>query len=375
MAGERYRDELTDHPAVGRPVSELPTPAPLVDLDVLEANIATMAAFFHGRPAHIRPHAKTHRAPAVARRQVAAGAPGVTCAKVSMAEAMVDGGVEDVYIANEVVAPGAVARLCALAERARVAVAVDHPESAARISEAARARGVSIGVLIELDAGIGRTGTRPGQPALALADAVARAPGLELVGLHAYEGHVVDEEDEGRRRAETEKMLALTMDTRDLLERHGLSVREITCGGTGTYAISGVYPGVTEHQAGSYVYMDPGYHRLTPEFGMAFSLLCTVVSRPAGDRVVTDGGLQVLSTGHGPALAKGHPELGPGRLSEEHGTFRMVDGGSSELRVGDQVEVFPAHCCAAANLHDHVYAVRAGRVEAVWLATARGRSQ
>ncbi len=370
-----YRDEISDHPAVGRPVSELPTPAPLVDLDLLEANIATMADFFRGRPAHIRPHAKTHRAPAVARRQVAAGAPGVTCAKVSMAEAMVDGGIDDVYIANEVVSPPAVERLCALAARARVAVAVDDAGNVAQLAAAASARGVRIGVLVELDAGVGRCGSRPGEPALALAETVARAPGLELRGLHAYEGHVVQNADEARRRAETEKMLDLTMQTRDLLARHGLPVREITCGGTGTYAISGVYPGVTEHQAGSYVYMDPGYHEKIPAFGLAFSLLCTVMSRPAPDRVITDGGLQVLASSPAPAMAKNHPELGPARLSEEHGTFRTLDGSASDLRVGDQVEVHPGHCCAAANLHDRVYAVRGGRVEAVWLATARGCSQ
>lgn len=370
-----YDDERADHPAVGRPVAELPTPAPLVDLDVLEANIAAMADFFRGRPAHIRPHAKTHRSPAVARRQVAAGAPGVTCAKVSMAEAMVAGGIEDVYVANQVVSPWAIEHLCQLAERARVAVAVDDPGNVARLSEAASARGVTVGVLVELDAGLGRCGVAPGQAALDLATAVARSPGLAFRGLHAYEGHVVDDPDAAKRRAGTERMLAITVETRDLLQRSGLPVREVSCGGTGTHDISGVYPGVTEHQAGSYVYMDPGYHALAPRFGLAFSLLCTVVSRPAPDRVVTDGGLQVLATGHGPAIAKGHPELGPARLSEEHGRLRTLDGSSSDLRVGDQIEVHPGHCCAAANLHERVYAVRDGMVEAVWAVTARGCSQ
>ncbi len=370
-----FADEIADDPAVGRPVTELPTPAPLVDLDILEANIAAMAAFFRGRPAHIRPHAKTHRAPAVARRQVAAGAPGVTCAKVSMAEAMVDGGIEDVYVANQAVSRWAITHLCHLARRARVAVAVDEPGNVARLSEAASAHGVTVGVLIELDAGLGRCGVAPGRAAVDLATAVARAPGLEFRGLHAYEGHVVQNADEAKRRHETESMLATALETRDLMERSGLSVLEVTCGGTGTYAISGVYPGVTEHQSGSYVYMDPGYHEKVPAFGLAFSLLCTVVSRPAPDRVITDGGLQVLASSPAPAMPKDHPEFGPARLSEEHGTFHTLDGSASDLRVGDLMEVHPGHCCAAANLHDRVYAVRGGRVEATWLVTARGCSQ
>jgi D-serine deaminase-like pyridoxal phosphate-dependent protein len=370
-----YPDELTDHPAVGLPVAELPTPAPLVDLDILEANIAAMADFFRGRPAHIRPHAKTHRAPAVARRQVAAGAPGVTCAKVSMAEAMVDGGIQDVYVANQAVSPWAVRHLAQLARRARVSVAADDAGNVANLSDAATAEGVTIDVLVELDAGLGRCGVAPGPGALELARIIARSPGLRFGGLHAYEGHVVQNADEGKRRTETERMLAATMATRDLLEREGLPVRVVTCGGTGTYDISGVYPGVTEHQSGSYVYMDPGYQQKVPRFGLALSVLCTVLSRPRADRVVADGGLQVLSSSPSPAMAKGHPELGPARLSEEHGTFATVDGSACDLRVGDQIEVHPGHCCACANLHDQVYAVRGGRVAAVWRATARGRSQ
>lgn len=370
-----FADEITDDPAVGRPATDLPTPAPLVDLDVLEANIAAMAAFFRGRPAHIRPHAKTHRAPAIARRQVAAGAPGVTCAKVSMAEAMVNGGIQDVYIANQVISRWAVGRLCRLAQRARVAVAVDQPANVADLSAAASAAGVVIDVLVELDAGLGRCGIAPGRPALDLAKIVARAPGLRFAGLHAYEGHVVQDADAGKRTAETEKMLAITMDTRDQMEREGLPVETVTCGGTGTYDISGVYPGVTEHQSGSYVYMDPGYHQKVPRFGLALSLLCTVVSRPSPDRIVTDGGLQVLATSASPPAVKGHPELRFGHLSEEHGLFLTQEGASSDLRVGDPVEVHPGHCCAAANLHDRVFGVRQGKVAAVWLATARGCSQ
>ena len=253
-----YSDVLTEHPAIGRPVAELPTPAPVVDVTVLQANIERMAAFFRGRPARLRPHVKTHRAPAIARLQVQAGASGVTCAKVSMAEAMVVGGVDDVFVANQVVAPQAIERLCRLAERAAVTVTVDDAGNVAALSAAAKARGVTLDIVIEVDAGMGRCGILPGEPAVPLAQAIARSPALRFRGLHVYEGHVVQNPDAAVRKAETEKMLALTMETRDAIQRAGPDVPVVTCGGTGTYNISGVYPGVTEHQAGSYVYMDPG---------------------------------------------------------------------------------------------------------------------
>ena len=375
MQREQFADVLIDHPLVGHPLADLPTPAPLVDLDRLEANIATMADFFRPLPATLRPHAKTHRTPAIARLQVAAGAAGITCAKVAMAEAMADGGIDDLFIANQVVAREAIERLCRLAARATVTVVADAASNVADLAAAAKARGVALNVVVEVDAGMGRCGVQPGQPALDLARQIAAAPRLRFAGLHAYEGHVVQNPDRALRTAATEEMLARTIETRDLIERAGIDVRTVTCGGTGTYAISGVYPGVTEHQAGSYVYMDPGYHRLIPAFELAFSLLCTVISRPTADKVITDGGGQSLANDYGTPLVHDHPELAFRYLSEEHGSFHTADGGHAELALGEQLRIHPGHCCSAANLHDHVYAVRDGHVEAVWAATARGRSQ
>ncbi len=370
-----YSDVLTDHPAIGHPVADLPTPAPVVDIDLLQSNIDRMAAFFQDRPARLRPHVKTHRAPAIARMQVAAGARGVTCAKVAMAEAMVAGGIDDVYVANQVVARQAIDRLCLMAQRARVTVAVDDAGNVADLSNAAQAHGVTLNVVVEVDAGMGRCGVQPGGPALELAQAVSRAPGLRFRGLHAYEGHVVQHEDFAVRKLETERMLARTMETRDLLEQYGLEVAVVTVGGTGTYNISGVYPGVTEHQSGSYVYMDPSYQEKVPEFDLAFSVLCTVLSRPSPQKVITDGGIQVLARDHGTPAVAGHPELAYRGLSEEHGNFTVREGCTTDLRIGDVVAVHPGHCCSAANLHDRVFAARRGVVEAVWLVTARGRSE
>ncbi|MGH2559052.1 MAG: alanine racemase, partial [Thermomicrobiales bacterium] len=183
----RFADTLADHPFLGREFAELPTPAPLVDLDALDANIAAMAEFFRPLPARLRPHAKTHRAPAVARRQIAAGAHGITCAKVGMAEAMADGGIDDLFVANQIVAPQAIDRLCHLATRATITVAVDDARNVAALSAAARTHRVNLNVVIEVDAGMGRCGVQPGRPALDLVRVILAAEGLTFTGLHAYE--------------------------------------------------------------------------------------------------------------------------------------------------------------------------------------------
>ena len=367
-----FSDLLVDHPALGQTLDRLPTPVALVDLDRIEANISSMAEFFAPLPANLRPHAKTHRAPAVARRQIAAGARGITCAKVGMAEAMADGGIDDLYIANQVVPREAIARLVNLAQRATVTVAVDDAGNVADLAAAATAAGVNLNVVIEIDGGMGRCGVQPGAPAVALAETIVRAEGLSFAGLHAYEGHMVDNPDRAVRVAGTEAMLALVFESKALIEHRGIEVSTVTCGGTGTYDISGVYPGVTEHQSGSYVYMDPGYSALVPRFQTALSVLTTVISRPAPEKVITDAGVQTLANDYGDPAVHNHPELGLLYLSEEHGAWSAEASG---LEPGDQLQVFPGHCCAAANLHDTVYAVRNGIVEEVWSVTARGRSQ
>lgn len=368
----QYSDLLADHPLLGRTLDQLPTPVALVDLEQLETNIATMADFFAPLPANLRPHAKTHRAPAVARRQIAAGAIGVTCAKVGMAEAMADGGIEDVYIANQVVPREAIARLVKLAGRATVTVAVDELGNIADLSDAASAAGVTLNVVIEIDGGMGRCGVQPGSPAVTLANAITRAPGLRFAGLHSYEGHLVDNPDRTVRQSGVEAMLGLVMESKALIERAGMAVETITCGGTGTYDISGLFPGVTEHQAGSYVYMDPDYSLLVPAFKPALSVLTTVMSRPSPNKVVTDAGMQSLADHYGAPAVQDHSELALVYLSEEHGVWTSEASG---LEPGDQVRVFPGHCCATGNMHDTVFAVRNGVVEEVWAVTARGRSQ
>jgi len=359
---------------VGRSKGELDTPALVVDLDAMQRNIQLMADFLGDGPVRLRPHMKTHKTPQIALLQIQAGAVGVTCQKVGEAEAMVDGGVEDVLIANQIVGPVKIARLMDLAQRARVMVAVDNADNVADLSRAAVAAGVTLGALVEINHGMNRCGTEPGQPTLDLARIVADAPGLRFMGLQAYEGHVVMLPDFEARKAAVEQALAIAMDSKALIEADGLPVPVFSGGGTGSYAITGRYPGVTELQAGSYVTMDVGYKRIGMPFECALTVLTTIVSRPRDGVMVGDSGLKVITPEFGMPDIVGLPGAKVIYLSEEH-TKIEVSEPLPQVKVGDKIELIPSHGCTTFNLHDWVYMTRNDVVEHAWRVTARGRSQ
>jgi D-serine deaminase-like pyridoxal phosphate-dependent protein len=205
-----------------------------------------------------------------------------------------------------------------------------------------------------------------------LAKLIDRTKGLRFCGVMGYEGHCVNEPDPELRRAKTTRANDLVKRGARLIEEAGIPVEVVSGGGTGTYDITGTHPAFTEVQAGSYVAMDVCYHRLRPEFGIALSVLCTVVSRRARGRGVIDGGLKTFSKGFDVPAAKNRPGVKVAYLSEEHGSL-ILSGKGSELKIGDKLEFYTAHCCEAFNLHDRVYGVRKGKVETEWQIAARGR--
>ena len=365
------------HPDVyiGNSKEEIDTPALLIDLDVFEANIRTMADFFKTVNADLRPHAKTHKTPIIAHKQLEAGAIGITCAKLGEAEAMVHAGIRDVLIANQVVGSQKIARLINLARNSEIMVAVDNADNVDQLSAAAEAKGVALRVLIEVSTGMGRCGTAPGEPTLALAQHILKSKGLKFEGLMGYEGHTVAKPDLIERKIETGKAVELLIDTKNILEENGVAVSIMSGGGTGTFAITGSYPEMTEIQAGSYVFMDSTYHNVEgvgDRFQCSLTLLTTVVSRPEPTRIIVDSGMKVLAKEFGipQPLARGLEMRG---LSEEHGT--MDADPSVDLKPGDKLEILPSHCCTTVNLHDRYYGVRNGIVESVWEIAARGKSQ
>ena len=359
-----------DEEWVGRKKDDIETPALLIDLDVMENNLRRMAAFFAGQRAALRPHAKSHKCPALAHRQLQAGAIGITCAKLGEAEVMAAAGISDILIANEVVGPRKIDRLMHLARRADVMVEVDSPQNVEALSAAAVAHGVQLRVLVEVNVGHNRCGVEPGGAALALSQKVTQSEGLRYAGLAGYEGHLVLVKDRVQREAGCHLSMQRLVSSRELVERNAIPVEIVSAGGTGTYDITGAWPGVTEVQAGSYLLMDTTYRELGLGFGNALSVLSTVMSRPTDRRAVADAGMKAMTLEFGVPEVKGRADVRLAHLAEEHAILELDRRG---LEPGEKIEFIPSHVCTTVNLHDEFYGIRNGLVECVWEIAGRGR--
>ncbi len=361
---------------VGRPVAELDTPALLVDLDAMDRNIARIAADLAAHHVAWRPHAKGHKCPAIAHRQLAAGAIGITCAKLGEAEVFVAAGVRDILIANQIVGPIKTRRLAALraSSGADVAVAVDNFDNVRQLDEAARERGVHLRAVIEVDVGMTRAGVVPGDPVVALAREIVACPNLQFAGLMAWEGHAMAITDPPLRERAVEDAVALLTGSAAACRDAGLPVAIVSCGGTGTYLTTGGLPGVTEVQAGGGTLGDAVYRGLGVPVEPALTLLTQVVSRPAPDRLILDAGRKTID----PSLCSPTPRALDGVIdvafSAEHGIVRL-DHSSTAPHVGDRLQLDVGYHDQAVHLHDALYAVRAGTIIAVWPVAARGRLQ
>lgn len=368
-----------DRPAViGMPLNEVDTPSLLLDLDAFEHNLRRMAEAAQHAGVALRPHAKTHKSPAIALRQIELGAVGVCCQKVSEAEVMVHGGAQDVLISNEIVGHKKLERLARLARHACISVCVDNAENVAALSAAVSQAQSTLDVLIELDVGSHRCGVPAGQPALALARQVADSPGLAFTGLQAYYGAAQHRRPYEERRAAIESAANLCAQTRDLLRRYGLECRTITGGGTGTYefeAASGVH---TELQVGSYIFMDADYAKNlaadgapSHAFRQSLFVWTTVMSCPSAEQVVVDAGLKAFSVDSGLPLVHGIDGAEYIDASDEHGKIRLTKG-TAPVTLGEKWKLIPGHCDPTVNLHDWIVGIRNDRVETLWPIAARG---
>lgn len=361
---------------IGMALEEVDTPALVLDLDAFERNLERLDASLAGRRIAVRPHAKSHKCPEIARRQIARGAVGVCCQKVSEAQAMVEGGIADVLIANEVVGAGKLARLAALAKRAKIAVCAGDEANVAALDEAARAADVRLEVLVEVNVGANRCGVQPGAPAVALARAIARCRYLRFGGLQAYHGAAQHLRRVEERRAAIEQACARVRLTREALAHAGIGCERVTGAGTGTYlfeAASGLYD---EIQPGSYLFMDVDYARNDwegsgiPRFEHSLFVWTTVMSRPAPRRAVVDAGLKASSVDSGLPRVADREGVEYVKASDEHGVLALEEG--VQLALGEKLRLIPGHCDPTVNLYDHYVCVRGGRVEALWPITARG---
>jgi D-serine deaminase-like pyridoxal phosphate-dependent protein len=363
--------------------ADIDTPALVIDLDAFERNLKRMADAVAKAGVRLRPHAKTHKSPIIGLKQMALGAVGVCCQKVSEAEAMVLGGVPDVYVSNEVVGQRKLDRLAALARQARVMVAADNEAAIEALAAAATRAGVKLRVLVEINVGANRCGVEPGEPAVALAQQIARQKSLHFAGLQAYQGRAQHLRTIEERRAAIADAVERSRRTVDLLKRSGLECEVVGGAGTGTYdleAVSGVY---NELQAGSYIFMDADYARNKKADGSRYDtfehalfVLATVMSTPATERAVIDAGLKSFSFDCGVPEVSGLAGAVYERPSDEHGNFNLA-ACNERPRLGDKILLIPGHCDPTVNLHDWYIGVRglgtpAARVESVWPVAARG---
>ena len=350
---------------------ELDTPALCLDAAALERNIERMASHLSDKPAGLRPHIKTHKCPKIAWMQLRAGAIGITCAKLSEAEVMARAGIQDILIANQIVGDRKIERLVNLAAYTQVMVAIEDAGNAAELSAAAQAKGIQLRAIIEVDVGMKRCGTAPGQESLELARKIISLPGLRFEGIMGYEGHAVMIGDFEERRRVTHKAMASLVATRDLIDSRGIPVGIVSAAGTGTYEITGDYEGITELQLGSYATMDARYHKeVGIDFELALTVVAQVISTRGADSAVIDAGMKTLSPEFGMSLVVRPEGWKLRKLSEEHGALQGEDG--APLHRGDIVEIVPAHGCTTINLHDVYYVIRDEVVEAVWPIAARG---
>jgi D-serine deaminase-like pyridoxal phosphate-dependent protein len=357
--------------SVGQRVEEVDTPALVLDLDAFEKNVSTLGSSA-GKTVRVRAHAKTHKCPEIAKRQLAAGAIGVCCQKVSEAEAMVDGGIHDVLVSNEVVGRAKIERLAALAQRGRIGICVDNAENLAEIERS----GAKLDVYVEVDVGMGRCGIAPGEPAAALAKQIAQSQNLRFGGLQAYHGRA----QHVRSLEERRKIIGSAADavrrTKELLRKENIDCPIVTGAGSGTFMLevqSGVW---NEIQPGSYVFMDADYARNEwapplPRFEHSLFVLSTVMSRPSPRLAILDAGLKASSVDSGMPGVWQRPGLTYARASDEHGVVEVA-AETSAPRLGEKLMLVPGHCDPTVNLYDWYVCIRRGVVEALWPITARG---
>jgi D-serine deaminase-like pyridoxal phosphate-dependent protein len=349
-------------------LDSLDTPQLLIDLDVLDANLSRMQAACRERGVHLRVHFKSLKCGSLARYLTAKGVDGFLCAKLNEAEVLADAGVTDILVANQVIGPNKVRRAAELARRVKLAVCVDDADNVRALDDAARRAGSTLEVFIEVNIGMNRCGVEPGEPALKLAELIAKHSNLRFGGLQGYDGHLQMLTDMDEKKRKCLEGLAALKATKDLIERAGIPVPVVTGGGTGTWEFVADHPGITELQPGSFLLMDAIYHRLRPEFGCSLSILATVISSKASQYVL-DAGSKAISCDFGLPTIKGRPEEKVQKLAEEH----TIVACEQTPKVGDRREVFPAHCCATMNLHRACVATRGGSIEAHWPIEASGR--
>ena len=356
---------------VSKQVADLTTPALLLDWPTSQRNIERAATFVRGRPVRLRPHFKNHKCVPLALAQLAAGGCcGMTTATVDEAAALVDAGVDDILIANQVVGTEKVRRLVGLAGQTTVRAAVDSLANATSIGQAATALGTEVGLLVEVDVGSHRCGLPAGVTTIDFVQELAKLQGVRFDGLLAYHGHIVSMPSSSDRDTVARQSMVPAIETRRALESQSIACRILSGAGTATYRVVGEMNGVDELQIGSYATMDWSYkERVGDEFDIALSVLATVISTRT-DALVLDAGVKAIAHEFGPPRIAEQPSFNVPKFSAEEHTVVQAPG--HQLKVGNRVKIIPSHGCATCNLHQQIILHDGDDIIDVWPTVARG---
>jgi D-serine deaminase-like pyridoxal phosphate-dependent protein len=357
---------------IGQPKTALDTPALLVDLDLMEANIARVAETCRASGVGWRPHTKGQKTPEIIAKELAAGAIGVTCAKLGEAEVLAAVGLRDILIANQIVGPAKMQRLRKLRQNADPIIAVDNPAHAYELGTAMQGLEQTLRVVIEVDIGMHRAGVAPGALVVELASTIAAQPGLRFVGVMGWESHAVTIADPAEKARTVADAVSLLTASADACRRAGYPVEIVSCGGTGTFPFCAQQPGVTEIQAGGAIFSDMHYRKhYHLDFPCALTLLATVTSRPTPTRVILDAGKKAMSSDAAVPLPV-DLSTNSVRLSAEHATLELA-APSEYPRIGDKLELIVGYSDTTVHLHEEIVGIRNGRIEAIWRIAGRGR--
>ncbi len=366
------------NPAPGTPITELDTPALIVDLNAMDANMTACFAALEGTRVRVRPHLKTGKSPIIAHRLLQAGAIGICVAKLGEAEVMASAGIEDMLITTELVGARKLERLMALLRNhPQIKIVLDSLEGATSVSRAVTSAGLSVDALIDVNVGQNRCGVLP-ENTVQLATEIRSLEGIRIVGVQGYEGHLQHDRNLEERRATCDAAMRKLTQTVTDLEHAGFEISIVSTGGTGTYAFCARHERVTEVQPGSFIFMDTDYIA-TPglPFESALSVHATVISTPSYGRAILDAGFKSLSTDSGLAQPADLMGWSYSPAGDEHGLLTANPDAprASSLKIGDRVALIPSHIDTTVNLHDAYFAHRGGILESIWPISARGKIQ
>jgi D-serine deaminase-like pyridoxal phosphate-dependent protein len=366
---------------IGKSKWELDSPALCVDLDKLEQNIKSVQTHLKGTGVGVRPHAKTHKSPAIAKMQMKAGAVGICTAKLSESEVMLENGIDKVLMTGVNVSAPKIRKAMELRKKYSGFIqALDNTQNAYDLQEAAKAAGIVADVVVDVDV-IKRSGVLAGEPALALAQLVDKMPNLKFRGILAYDGAVQHVTGFQKRKEEALKNFEPIIKTYEMMKASGLNMEIFSGGGTGTYSIMPLVKGFTDVQVGSYLFMDRQYieiggeknEKVYDDFAPSLTVITTIINTNYPWRIITDSGSKALTLNQPPAIVIGEPDFNYMAGSDEYGTITFEHSNKS-YKVGDKLEVIIPHCDPVVNLYDFMYGIRKDKVESILEISARGKS-